>query len=104
MRAEAEAIGVADKLSKLAAREDLRRDPTLRRALTDQFSHLEPVWIACRVAEEMDIWPDDTGYLSELIRAYRLITGSEEHESTLRNRVRTGAEVLEELRERGAEI
>lgn len=104
VRAEAEAIGVADKLSKLAAREDLRRDPTLRRALTDQFSHLEPVWIACRVAEEMDIWPDDTGYLSELIRAYRLITGSEEHESTLRNRVRTGAEVLEELRERGAEI
>lgn len=103
-RAEAETIGVADKLRELAARDDLRRDPTLRRALTDQFSHLEPVWIACRIAEEMDIWPDDTGYLSELIRAYRLITGSEEHESTIRNRVRTGAEVLEELRERGAGI
>lgn len=103
-REEAETIGVADKLRELAARDDLRRDLTLRRALTDQFSHLEPVWIACRVAEEMDIWPDDTGYLSELIRAYRLITGSEEHESTIRNRVRTGAEVLEELRERGAEI
>lgn len=103
-REEAPTIGVADKLRELAARDDLRRDPTLRRALTDQFSHLEPVWIARQVAEEMDIWPDDTGYLSELIRAYRLITGSEEHESTIRNRVRTGAEVLEELRERGAEI
>lgn len=103
-REEAETIGVADKLRELAACEDLRRDPTLRRALTDQFSHLEPAWIACRVAEEMDIWPDETGYWSELIRAYRLITGSAEHESTIRNRVRTGAEVLEELRERGAEI
>lgn len=103
-REEAETIGVADKLRELAARDDLRRDPTLRRALTDQFSHLEPIWIACRVAEEMDIWPEDRGYLPELVRAYRLITGSEEHDSTIRNRVRTGAEVLEELRERGAEI
>ena len=103
-RAEAETIGVADKLRELAARDDLRRDPTLRRALTDQFGHLEPVWIACRVAEEMDIWPEDRGYLPELVRAYRLTTGSEEHGSTIRNRVRTGAEVLDELRERGAEI
>lgn len=103
-REEARAIKFPCKLSKLAAREDLRSDPTLRRALTDQINQLEPVWIACKVAQGMGIQPKDKGYLPEMIKAYRLITGSEEHESTVRNRVRTGAEVLATLRKRGAEI
>lgn len=103
-KSEFEIEQIALKIQQLAKRDDLRREPMLRRTLSDQIEHLPNVWIAERTASKMGHVPFSREFVGEAFKAFRRLVSGNTPETTLRNRLRTGMRVIDILRDFDVEI